>query len=246
MSTESENQITSEEILRQLKKLRSESLIKDLLLATIPLIVACLSIYFSSESVKKQLQFSNNQLEQTQLIENAKLLESFSERILTGGKDAQIAKIALDSLMLTDKQKVSLTEFFEAAAGGSDSDINPLASSDEPFDIVFQEKLDRLFSPKRAVRSQAYIEVGDYLQSTEPSVLIDQMIFTAETDPFNIKGRSNVLSILSELSKEKLITSSANILSFNKLIMKNGKQSPAYAVGPQTLGWIQILTGKLE
>ena len=205
-SKTTEQEVTAEKVLDELKRLRGESLIKDLLLAFVPLLVAGLSIYFSYKSTEKQLEFSTTQLFQTRQIENAKLLESFSEGILRGGKEAELARIALDSIRLTDGQQEQLSVFFEAASGGSDSppEQPEPASTTTGIDTTFEKMLSQLFAPTREVRSEAYSITKQYLLNNSAGALIDQMLSKVFSDPFNIKGRSNVLSILSSLPSGKL------------------------------------------
>ena len=110
----------NDEVLKEIKKLRSESIFKDVLLALVPLLVAGLSIYYSNKNTQSQLTFSQEQQLQNKEIENAKLLERFSKSILSGGDEAALAKIALDSVRLSDSQKQQLAVYFEQESGGSD------------------------------------------------------------------------------------------------------------------------------
>jgi hypothetical protein len=63
--------------------------------------------------------------------------------------------------------------------------------------------------------------------------------------PFNIKGRSNVLSILASLPQSLLTVRREQLLKFFAEIENQGAVNPAYAVGPQTQGWIGEIRAKL-
>ena len=247
-TTKNKQEASTDELLNEIKRLRGESRIKDVLLTIVPLLVAGLSIYFSNQNAERQLLFSNTQLVQTREIENAKLLESFSQRILNGGKEAELARLALDSVRLTESQKIQLSKFFEEEAGGSDQPQEPPSqpsSSEQVIDSEFEKLLSRLFSPEREVRAKAYTTTKNYLINKKAEKLIGQMIAKVYSDPFNIKGRSNVLSILDSLPVDKLMSSKDELLSFFLDIEHKGALNPAYAVGPQTTGWISGIRGKL-
>jgi hypothetical protein len=246
-SGNTDHDVTSERIHKELQRLRSESLLKDLLLAIVPLLVAGLSIYFSNENSSRQLAFAHDQLTQMREIENAKLLESFTEKILAGGKESDLARIALDSVRLTAVQKDQLSGFFEAEAGGSDS---PTATPQAPtaageIDVTFAGMLSDLFAAERETRADAYTRTKNYLLVNDAGRLIDQMIAKVFSDPFNIKGRSNVLSILAGLPADKLADRRQILLDFLVEVEKRGAVNPAYAVGPQTRGWIEDIRTKL-
>jgi hypothetical protein len=247
MERVAENRVSSDAILQEIERLRSGSLVKDILLALVPLLVAVLSIYFSNRSAERQIAFSNTQLAQTREIENAKLLESFSDRILNGGKEAELARIALDTIMLTDIQRIQLAAFFETESGGSDSPENEIVRSEEiEVDAAFGQLLTDLFATEREVRARAYTETRLYLLANNSGDLLDQMIAKVETDPFNIKGRSNVLSIWASLPKERLNDRRSEILEFLDEIQRAGAVNPAYAVGPQTQGWTKEIRAALS
>ena len=249
MTAEDDNKkLSNDKVLAELKKLRSESIVKDFLLALIPLLVAGMSIYFSQQNVNKQLEFSNAQLKQTSEIENAKLLEEFSQSILHGGKEAELAKIALESIDLTESQMEQLSGFFENEIGGTD---RPLTSQvvdsvvDTNIDLEFRTLMDQLFSSERKTRIVAYPATKTYLLENNTSDLIDQMIVKVKLEPFNINGRSNVLSILANMPEPKLMESKDKIQIFLTDIETKGSVSPAYAVGPQTNGWIGEVRNRL-
>ncbi len=241
-------EVSTEDILEELKKLRSESLIKDVLLALVPLLIAGLSIYFSYTNTAKQIEFSNTQLNQTREIENAKLLESFSQSILNGGEEAELARIALNSVRLTKDQRKQLSAFYETAAGGSDRPHNQPSEppvSRTGVDRVFEELLSQLFSADREIRKDAYPLTKNYFNSNNAMNLIDHMITKVYSNPFNIKGRSNVLAILASLPVGVLAGSKEQLLSFFVEIESKGSINPAYAVGPQTKGWISEIREKI-
>jgi len=246
--SKNKKEVSTEDILVELKKLRDESLIKDVLLALVPLLIAGLSIYFSYKSTESQIEFSNTQLIQIREIENAKLLESFSQSILNGGKEAELARIALDSVRLTKDQKKQLSGFYETAAGGSDRpDKQPPATplTETRVDRTFENLLSQLFSAERAIRADAYPATKSYLMKNNVVKLIDQMIAKMHSDPFNIKGRSNVLAILASLPVNKLTDRKEQLLSFFVEIENKGSLNPAYAVGPETKGWISEIREKI-
>jgi len=246
MTTNTNDDISMSKVFNELKQLRGESQVKDLLLAIVPFLVAGLSIYYSNQNVKSQIEFSKDQLAQTRKIENAKIIESFSESILNGGKGAGLARIALNSIQLTEEQKEQLSSYFEAEAGGSDKPqkLGEPSQTKLEKDTVFENFLSELFNPKRKVRAIAYTQTKNYLSNQDSVRLIDQMIAKVISEPFNIKGRSNVLSILANFSKGKLLGKKQGILEFLVEIERRGTMNPAYAVGPQTLGWIAEIRGK--
>ena len=105
--------------------------------------------------------------------------------------------------------------------------------------------LSQLFAPTREVRSEAYSITKQYLLNNSANALIDQMLSKVFSDPFNIKGRSNVLSILSSLPSGKLSDRRQQLLAFLIEMENRGVVNPAYAVGPQTRGWIGEIRAKL-
>ena len=238
----------NEEILKEIKTLKTESLIKDALLAIVPLLVAGISIYYSNSTALRQIQLAQNQQEQTQEIENAKLLEGFSQRILNGGREAELAQVALDYIRLSIEQKEKLAKFFEQEAGGSDQPISPSDSSEnaaQSIDQEFQSLLEKIFAADRDTRAQAYTPTKQYLSENSSEELVSQMLLKVDSDPFNIKGRSNVLSILADMPQKRLKTHKASLLTFFDDLESKGATNPSYAVGPQTKGWISVIRAKI-
>lgn len=275
------------EIYAELKRLRNESWIKDVLLAVVPLLVAGISIYYSNQNSKQQLRFAQEQMLQNRQIENAKLLEGFSQRILNGGREADLARVALDSITLSSSQKTQLASFFESEAGGSDQidlttslveasvevapplqgdkklamveplnvDVEVLASEAPPLaDLTPEERLERhfasvlplIFSDTRETRIEGYSQVQSILSQDYSADFVLMMLDRIRSDPFNISGRSNVLSILSDLSAENLVTTKKELLEFLSLLEDQGKDDPTYAVGPQTQDWIKRIRDSLN
>ena len=164
-------------IHKELKKIRTESWIKDLLIATVPLFVAALSIYFSNLTIERQLEHSRG-------IESAKIIENFSSKIAQGGEEAQLAQIAFESVPLTGHQRNQLAYFFEKKAGGTDEhevekQPPPPPGSTSIIDTDFEELLGRLFDTEREVRSKAYSDTRKYLAAKQQPSLIKQMFSMA-------------------------------------------------------------------
>jgi hypothetical protein len=240
--------VDNEEILKEIRGLKKESLIKDVLLVMVPLLVAGMSIYFSNATAQMQIQLAQNQLAQTQEIENAKLLEGFSQRILNGGRQAKLAQVALDYITLSNEQKSKLAKFFEQEAGGSDQPNPPSAPPGSPaqgIDQEFQSLLGQIFAVKINIRAAAYTLTKSYLVANYSNELVTQMASKVRSDPFNINGRSNVLSILAAMPEDSLRTSKGVLEKFIEEFEHKGAINPSYAVGPQTKGWISEIRAKI-
>jgi len=234
-----------DQILRELKKLRSDSLIKDVLIGVVPLLVAVISIYFSNKYLSRQIEVSKDQQEVTSRIETAKLLDSFSADILEGGHKAQIARIALETVPMSESQSTQLALYFESAAGGSDQP-GPQNGGDNLVDKNFADLLSKIFSKDKSDRITGYIGTHAYLLNNSSVGLIEQMIAKIDDNPFNINGRSNALSILASLPEARISSSKNSILAFLSDLEIRGKNNPAYAVGPNTQGWIRVLRNNLR
>ncbi len=211
--------------------------VRDTLVAVIPLIIALVSIYFTSQA-------TNEQLSQSRGIESAKIISELIDDITEGGDQARLAQIAFVSVPLNDEQRADIGAFIESKslgdaplllAGGSNSDND-----------VFAGMLDRLFHVDRETRSIAYSEVRSHVATQgDADALIRQMGSKVESEPLNIKGRSNVLSILADTPAERLAPSRVYILEQLQRIERLSND-PAYAVGPQTRGWISNIRDRLS
>ena len=72
------------------------------------------------------------------------------------------------------------------------------------------------------------------------------MIEKMQKEPLNIKGRSNCLSIMSEMDQEFLKENRGIIEPELARIESFESEGVQYAVGPQTKGWIEDIREKLK
>ena len=246
-----DNQQTLDEITKAIKGLRRESFIKDILIAIVPLLVAGISIYFSNSMTQAQLEFNRE-------IESAKIIESFSEKILRGGEEAQLAQIAFETVPLTEQQRENLALLFEsksaadapvevaAAIDGPQTAGDPPSAQGPQSDTELAGLLAGLFDPERTVRSDAYWRTEQYLTQASNPELLPQMFAKIWQDPFNIPGRSNVLAITADLPPSYFAGQHEFIRGQLGQIEDLAAKSPAYAVGPQTTGWISQIRAKIS
>ncbi len=216
------------------------SRMKDILIVVVPLMVAVITVYFSTDSVNKQLTHSRQ-------IESAKIIASFSQQILEGGEGSELAEIAFESVPMSESQREELSSFIEQRKGGPDLPVDiPVDTMEISIDQEFSELLERLFHIDRDVRAPAYTETREYLKAKPDTQLVGEMFDKVRSDPFNIKGRSNVLSILSTADQSLLISAKERIDTELQWIESLGQISPSYAVGPQTKGWLSELENRLS
>ena len=113
-------------------------------------------------------------------------------------------------------------------------------------DSVFAVLVDQLFADAIEERSKAYAKTRDFLKVNQDTLYVYQMFHKVRNSPFNIKGRSNVLSILSTADQSLLESSEDVIRREIRRIEDLGQRSPSYAVGPQTKGWISEIENRLS
>ncbi len=217
--------------------MKRQAITKDILIVIMPLLVAGLTVFFSTKSKQQALQQSGQ-------IETAKIIISLMEDILKGGENAHLAKIAFENVPMTESQQQQLATFLEEKVGGSDRISQPTHLVD--LDTTFPILLDKLFDDRPEVRRQAYTDTRDYLKANPDTSIIAQMFDKVRSNPFNIKGRSNVLSIVSSADSHLLLSSQNRLQEELRWIADLEKKSPSYAIGPQTKGWMNDLENRLH
>ena len=223
--------------IKELRRLNEKkSNLKDLAIF-IPLIIAIISIAVASYSESQNLAHS-------QQIDSARLIQSFSKQILEGEKSARLASIAFESVPLSENQRNELAALIEGSSNQDDAPVDTIINDNARNQFLIE--LNGLFDSKKENRADAYTKMLSILESNRDSYIIQDMFDKIENQPFNIMGRSNVLSILSSAHIELLMNNKELILKELSRI-KNLKQlSPSYAVGPQTTGWINSIELRLN
>ena len=227
---------SQEHLEESLRNLKRKVQLKDLFIVIVPLLVAGLTVFFSTRSNRETLNHSRQ-------IEGAKIIINLMEDIMKGGENAQLAKIAFENVPLTESQRDQLSSFLEQKIGGSDS---PQLADSTPQHAEFKFMLDDLFNDTYDIRKTAYVDTRNYLQTHPDTVLVGLMFNKVRDNPFNVKGRSNVLSILSSSDPALINSSRSRLQDELKWIENLEGKSPSYAVGPQTKKWMSSLNHQLR
>ena len=234
MKNEKDLNHTLKEIKALAKKMNSHMLVKDILIILVPLVVALFTVYQSNNTFQQELEHNRN-------VERANIIANFADKILEGGKSAKIAQIAFEASLMPDSLWNKIADAIELIEGGAD-----IASTDLGEHPLFKIALDQLFDSTKTIREKGYVRLLELLNEKKEPVLIESMMNRIRSDPFNIKGRSNVLSILTKQDPAFLLESKSYIRAELEWISGLENVSPGYAIGPQTKGWISQLNTILQ
>lgn len=107
--------------------------------------------------------------------------------------------------------------------------------------IEFDKELNNLFSEEKNLRSSAYGKIKNIMLNNPREKYFTDMFIKIKEDPYNILGRSNCLSIISELD-------SSYVKKYEHLINQElvRIEEENYGIGEQTEGWINDIRKKFD
>ena len=241
------------------------SIIKDVCLIIVPVLIVFINTRHSTRELENRLAAEENHLKLQQQfdferikaenrMEMAKLIDQYSGLIFKGGNEAKLAVIALDTDILSKEQYKKLIDLVEGSSGSADKSGEKWI---EKTDEQFNKTLDELFAEKESTRSIAYGRMLYLLLNSPKPEYIERIFKKIEDDPLNIFGRSNCLSLLSEVGDTEegrlfLISYNKENEGKNKLELQLKRiedlraKGVVYAVGPQTMGWINDIRKKIK